>query len=40
MTTPLVPALALAAASVGALHSLAPDHWVPIAAVARARRCS
>jgi hypothetical protein len=33
----LAPALALAAASVGALHSLAPDHWVPIAAVSRAR---
>jgi hypothetical protein len=29
--------LALAAVSVGALHSLAPDHWVPIAAVGRAR---
>jgi hypothetical protein len=33
----LAPALALAAASVGALHALAPDHWVPIAAVSRAR---
>jgi hypothetical protein len=33
----LAPTLALAAASVGALHSLAPDHWVPIAAVSRAR---
>ena len=33
----LAPTLAVAAASVGALHSLAPDHWVPIAAVARAR---
>ena len=30
-------ALALAAASVGALHSMAPDHWVPFAALARAR---
>ena len=30
-------ALAVAAASVGALHSLAPDHWVPFAALARAR---
>jgi hypothetical protein len=29
--------LALAAATVGALHSMAPDHWVPFAAVARAR---
>jgi nickel/cobalt transporter (NicO) family protein len=33
-------ALALAGASVGALHSLAPDHWVPFAAVARAQRWS
>jgi hypothetical protein len=30
-------ALAIAAASVGALHSVAPDHWVPFAALARAR---
>jgi len=30
-------ALAAAAASVGALHSLAPDHWVPFAALSRAR---
>jgi nickel/cobalt exporter len=30
-------ALAATAATVGALHSLAPDHWVPFAAVARAR---
>lgn len=29
--------LAIAAATVGALHTIAPDHWVPIAAVARAR---
>ncbi|MGZ6142044.1 MAG: hypothetical protein ACXWLM_01840 [Myxococcales bacterium] len=33
-------ALAVAAASVGALHSVAPDHWVPFAALARARRWS
>ena len=33
-------ALAVAAASVGALHSLAPDHWVPFAALARARNWS
>ncbi|HET9987522.1 MAG TPA: hypothetical protein VFQ65_03365, partial [Kofleriaceae bacterium] len=37
MTAPLGPALALAAATVGALHALAPDHWVPVAAVSRAR---
>ena len=30
-------ALAIAAASVGALHSVAPDHWVPFAALARAQ---
>jgi hypothetical protein len=29
--------LAATAATVGALHSLAPDHWVPFAAVGRAR---
>ncbi|HEU5058652.1 MAG TPA: hypothetical protein VFU21_19095 [Kofleriaceae bacterium] len=32
-----VVALAAAAVSIGALHALAPDHWLPIAAVARAR---
>ena len=30
-------ALAFAAATVGILHTLAPDHWLPIAAVSRAR---
>lgn len=35
-----VSALALAAVTVGGLHSLAPDHWVPFAAIARARRWS
>ena len=30
-------ALMLTAGTVGALHSLAPDHWVPFAALARAR---
>ncbi len=33
----LGPTLGVAAATVGALHALAPDHWVPVAAVARAR---
>jgi hypothetical protein len=33
----LLAALALAAVSVGVLHTLAPDHWLPIAAVGRAR---
>lgn len=37
MTTELAVPLAAAAATVGALHSLAPDHWLPIAAVGRAR---
>ena len=37
MSEGLFGALALAAATVGALHSIAPDHWVPFAAVARAR---
>ncbi len=32
--------LAGAAISVGALHTLAPDHWVPFAALARARSWS
>ena len=30
-------ALALGAVAVGSLHTLAPDHWVPFAALARAR---
>ncbi|HEX9163393.1 MAG TPA: hypothetical protein VF980_16920 [Thermoanaerobaculia bacterium] len=29
--------LTFAAASIGSLHSLAPDHWVPFAALARSR---
>lgn len=29
--------LAFAAATVGALHTMAPDHWMPFAALARAR---
>lgn len=33
-------ALAVVAASIGALHTLAPDHWVPFAALARAERWS
>ena len=34
---PLFSALAVAAATVGSLHTAAPDHWVPFAALARAR---
>lgn len=33
MTTTLV----LAAATIGSLHTMAPDHWMPFAALARAR---
>jgi nickel/cobalt transporter (NicO) family protein len=37
MPEPLVGLLVLAAISIGALHTVAPDHWVPFAAVARGR---
>ena len=33
-------ALMLAGATVGSLHTLAPDHWVPFAAIARAGKWS
>jgi nickel/cobalt exporter len=33
-------AIAVTAAMVGSLHTLAPDHWVPFAALARAQRWS
>ncbi len=33
-------AIVAAAVSVGSLHTLAPDHWVPFAALARAQRWS
>lgn len=33
----LAAALAAAAVTAGSLHTLAPDHWVPFAALARAR---
>jgi nickel/cobalt transporter (NicO) family protein len=36
----LLATLALAAVTVGALHTLAPDHWVPFAALARSRKWS
>ena len=39
-TTSLFASLTIAAITIGSLHSLAPDHWVPIAAVARARNWS
>ena len=37
MTDQYTLALMITAATVGSLHSLAPDHWVPFAALARAR---
>jgi nickel/cobalt transporter (NicO) family protein len=37
MSDSLVVVLALAAMGVGSLHTLAPDHWVPFAALARAQ---
>jgi hypothetical protein len=40
MSSPLLSTLAIAAVSVGVLHTLAPDHWLPIAAVSRARNWS
>ncbi|HEX7422216.1 MAG TPA: hypothetical protein VF505_20215, partial [Thermoanaerobaculia bacterium] len=30
--------LVIAAATVGSLHTMAPDHWMPFAALARARK--
>ena len=33
----LTGALALAAITVGSLHTIAPDHWVPLTALARAQ---
>jgi nickel/cobalt exporter len=35
---PLFSTLALAAVTIGSLHTAAPDHWVPFAALARAQR--
>jgi nickel/cobalt exporter len=37
MSEPLTGLLALAAVTIGSLHTLAPDHWVPFAALARAQ---
>lgn len=37
MNYELLTTLAVAAITVGSLHTLAPDHWVPFAALARAR---
>jgi hypothetical protein len=40
MLSGLFPTLVLAAMSIGSLHALAPDHWVPFAALARAQNWS
>ena len=37
MNEPVLITLVIAAATVATLHSLAPDHWAPFAALARAR---
>jgi len=37
MNETLFPTLALTAVTIGSLHTAAPDHWVPFAALARAR---
>ena len=36
----LTLALVAAAVTVGSMHTIAPDHWVPFAAIARAERWS
>ena len=40
MLSGLFSTLVVAAMTVGSLHSLAPDHWVPFVALARAQRWS
>jgi nickel/cobalt exporter len=40
MSNELFAVLALAAVTAGSLHTLAPDHWVPFAALARSERWS
>jgi hypothetical protein len=40
MSDSLTGLLALAAITIGSLHTLAPDHWVPFAALARAQSWS
>jgi nickel/cobalt exporter len=37
MSDAMFPALVITALTVGGLHALAPDHWVPFAALAKAR---
>jgi nickel/cobalt transporter (NicO) family protein len=40
VSTTSVPLLIIAAGTVGFLHSILPDHWVPLAVVARTQRWS
>lgn len=40
MATTSVPLLLIAAGTVGFLHSILPDHWVPLAVVGRTQRWS
>ena len=40
MSSTSVPLLLVAAGTVGFLHSILPDHWVPLAVVARTQRWS
>lgn len=40
MSTTSVPLLIVAAGTVGFLHSILPDHWVPLAVVGRTQRWS
>lgn len=40
MSEHLTAVLALAAVGVGSIHSIAPDHWVPFAVLARTQRWS
>lgn len=40
MSTSSVPLLLVAAAGVGIAHSILPDHWVPLAVIARTNRWS
>jgi hypothetical protein len=40
MSDSLTGLLAVAAVTIGSLHTLAPDHWVPFAALARAQEWS
>jgi nickel/cobalt exporter len=40
MTTTSVPLLIVAAGAVGFLHSILPDHWVPLAVIGRTQRWS